>query len=131
MVAGSAVFLAAGPPGCCTRAHRLISGMPTGRLRARLTSMADQTGVTVIAVDPAYTSKWAAQHWQKPLTGAVYGAALTLLGLRLGGAAHGGAVAGDPHGGQQGVRARPGGGQLSRRESRKGSMAARHASGWS
>jgi IS605 OrfB family transposase len=50
------------------RFRQLISGMPTGRLRARLTSMADQTGITIIAVDPAYTSKWGAQHWQKPLT---------------------------------------------------------------
>ncbi|MFB7089399.1 IS200/IS605 family accessory protein TnpB-related protein [Streptomyces sp. NPDC056296] len=50
------------------RFRQLISGMPTGRLRARLTAMADQTGITVIAVDPAYTSKWGAQHWQKPLT---------------------------------------------------------------
>jgi IS605 OrfB family transposase len=48
--------------------RQLISGMPTGKLRARLTSMADQTGIAVIAVDPAYTSKWGAQHWQKPLT---------------------------------------------------------------
>ncbi|MGW7289636.1 IS200/IS605 family accessory protein TnpB-related protein, partial [Streptomyces sp. NPDC054847] len=50
------------------RFRQLISGMPTGRLRARLTSMADATGITIIAVDPAYTSKWGAQHWQKPLT---------------------------------------------------------------
>ncbi|MEV7733256.1 IS200/IS605 family accessory protein TnpB-related protein [Streptomyces sp. NPDC088921] len=50
------------------RFRQLVSGMPTGRLRARLTSMADQTGITIIAVDPAYTSKWGAQHWQKPLT---------------------------------------------------------------
>ncbi|MFI8945444.1 IS200/IS605 family accessory protein TnpB-related protein [Streptomyces sp. NPDC053750] len=50
------------------RFRQLVSGMPTGRLRARLVSMADQTGITVIAVDPAYTSKWGAQHWQKPLT---------------------------------------------------------------
>ncbi|WP_217170932.1 transposase [Streptomyces sp. AC512_CC834] len=50
------------------RFRHLVSGMPTGRLRARLTSVADQTGITVIAVDPAYTSKWGAQHWQKPLT---------------------------------------------------------------
>jgi IS605 OrfB family transposase len=48
--------------------RQLISGMPTGKLRARLTSMADQTGIAIIAVDPAYTSKWGAQHWQKPLT---------------------------------------------------------------
>ncbi|MGW3680161.1 IS200/IS605 family accessory protein TnpB-related protein [Streptomyces prasinus] len=50
------------------RFRKLISGLPTGRLRARLTSMADRTGITIIAVDPAYTSKWGAQHWQKPLT---------------------------------------------------------------
>jgi IS605 OrfB family transposase len=49
------------------RFRQLISGMPTGRLRARLTSMADQTDIAIIAVDPAYTSKWGAQHWQKPL----------------------------------------------------------------
>ncbi len=54
--------------GCRKRFRQLISGMPTGRLRARLTSMADQTGITIIAVDPAYTSRWGAQHWQKPLT---------------------------------------------------------------
>ena len=51
-----------------TRFRQLISGMPTGRLRARLSSMADQTGIAIIAVDPAYTSRWGAQHWQKPLT---------------------------------------------------------------
>ncbi|MET7515095.1 IS200/IS605 family accessory protein TnpB-related protein [Streptomyces sp. NPDC005480] len=50
------------------RFRQLISGMPTGKLRARLVSMADETGIAVIAVDPAYTSKWGAQHWQKPLT---------------------------------------------------------------
>ncbi|MFG2292845.1 IS200/IS605 family accessory protein TnpB-related protein [Streptomyces sp. NPDC048603] len=50
------------------RFRQLISGMPTARLRARLTSMADRTGITIIAVDPAYTSRWGAQHWQKPLT---------------------------------------------------------------
>ncbi|MCX4590378.1 IS200/IS605 family accessory protein TnpB-related protein [Streptomyces sp. NBC_01549] len=50
------------------RFRQLVSGMPTSRLRARLASMADRTGIAVIAVDPAYTSKWGAQHWQKPLT---------------------------------------------------------------
>ncbi|MEU9239385.1 IS200/IS605 family accessory protein TnpB-related protein [Streptomyces sp. NPDC048385] len=49
--------------------RQLISGMPTGKLRARLTSMADATGIAIIAVDPACTSKWGAQHWQKPLAG--------------------------------------------------------------
>ncbi|WP_369172030.1 IS200/IS605 family accessory protein TnpB-related protein [Streptomyces sp. R28] len=50
------------------RFRQLISGMPTGKLRARLTSVADATGIAVIAVDPAYTSRWGVQHWQKPLT---------------------------------------------------------------
>jgi IS605 OrfB family transposase len=50
------------------RFRKLISGMPTARLRARLVSMAAELGVTVIAVDAAYTSRWGAQHWQKPLT---------------------------------------------------------------
>jgi IS605 OrfB family transposase len=50
------------------RFRQVISGMPTARLRARLISMATEAGISVIAVDPAYTSKWGAQHWQKPLT---------------------------------------------------------------
>ncbi|MFJ9864397.1 IS200/IS605 family accessory protein TnpB-related protein [Streptomyces sp. NPDC101165] len=50
------------------RFRALISGMPVARLRARLVSMAAELGITVVAVDPAYTSKWGAQHWQKPLT---------------------------------------------------------------
>lgn len=49
------------------RFRQLISGIPTGKLRARLISMADATGIAIIAVDPAYTSMWGAQHWQKPL----------------------------------------------------------------
>jgi IS605 OrfB family transposase len=51
------------------RFRNLLSGMPTSRLRARLVSMAAELGVAIVAVDPAYTSKWGAQHWQKPLTG--------------------------------------------------------------
>jgi len=50
------------------RFRKLISGMPVARLRARLVSMAAELGITIVAVDPAYTSKWGAQHWQKPLT---------------------------------------------------------------
>ncbi|MFJ9589994.1 IS200/IS605 family accessory protein TnpB-related protein [Streptomyces acidicola] len=48
--------------------RKLISGMPVSRLRARLVSMAAELGIPIVAVDPAYTSKWGAQHWQKPLT---------------------------------------------------------------
>ncbi|MFJ7629309.1 IS200/IS605 family accessory protein TnpB-related protein [Streptomyces sp. NPDC097595] len=49
------------------RFRQLISGMPTGKLKARLVSMAAEHGLAIIAVDPAYTSMWGAQHWQKPL----------------------------------------------------------------
>ncbi|MFI1731383.1 IS200/IS605 family accessory protein TnpB-related protein [Streptomyces acidicola] len=48
--------------------RKLISGMPVSRLRARLVSMAAELGIAIVAVDPAYTSRWGAQHWQKPLT---------------------------------------------------------------
>ncbi|MDT7839226.1 transposase [Streptomyces justiciae] len=48
--------------------RHLISGMPVARLRARLVSMAAELGIPLVAVDPAYTSRWGAQHWQRPLT---------------------------------------------------------------
>jgi IS605 OrfB family transposase len=51
-----------------THFRRLISRFPTAKLRARLVSMATEHDITVIAVDPAYTSRWGAAHWRKPLT---------------------------------------------------------------
>ena len=44
-----------------------VAGIPTARFRDRLTCMAANTHTAVIAVDPAYTSRWAAQHWLAPL----------------------------------------------------------------
>ncbi|KOG57563.1 transposase [Streptomyces virginiae] len=49
------------------RFRQLISGIPTGRLKARLVSMAAEQGLSIVAVDPAYTSMWGDQHWRKPL----------------------------------------------------------------
>jgi IS605 OrfB family transposase len=49
------------------RFRQVISSMPTSQLRARLLCMATERGISVIAVDAAYTSKWGAQHWHKPL----------------------------------------------------------------
>ncbi|MGW1090049.1 IS200/IS605 family accessory protein TnpB-related protein [Streptomyces sp. NPDC002596] len=49
------------------RFRQLISGIPTGKLKARLVSMAAEHGLSIVAVDPAYTSMWGGQHWQKPL----------------------------------------------------------------
>jgi len=47
--------------------RRLVAGIPTGRFRDRLTQMASNAGLAVIAVDPAYTSRWGREHWLAPL----------------------------------------------------------------
>ena len=49
------------------RLRRTVSGIPTARFRTRLTGMASRRGIAVIGVDPAYTSRWGAQHWREPL----------------------------------------------------------------
>ncbi|WP_328625549.1 transposase [Streptomyces sp. NBC_00353] len=49
------------------RFRQLISGMPTGKLKARIVSMAAEHGIAIVAIDPAYTSMWGDQHWRKPL----------------------------------------------------------------
>ncbi|MFE2265771.1 IS200/IS605 family accessory protein TnpB-related protein [Streptomyces griseosporeus] len=50
------------------RFRRLLSRFPTDRLRRRLVAMAAERHVAIVAVDPAYTSRWGAQHWQRPLS---------------------------------------------------------------
>lgn len=47
--------------------RRLVAGIPTAKFRDRLSGMAHHAGLSVIAVDPAYTSRWGAQHWLNPL----------------------------------------------------------------
>ena len=47
--------------------RRAVSGIPTGRLRGRLVQMAANAGLWVIVIDPAYTSRWGAEHWLRPL----------------------------------------------------------------
>ncbi len=49
------------------RFRRTVAGIPTGKFRDRLSAMAANRGIHLIAVDPAYTSRWGAQHWAKPL----------------------------------------------------------------
>ena len=49
------------------RLRRTIAGIPTGKFRTRLTAMASHRGIAIIGVDAAYTSRWGAQHWRKPL----------------------------------------------------------------
>ena len=49
------------------RLRRTVASIPTARFRTRLTGMASRLGIAVIGVDPAYTSRWGAQHWREPL----------------------------------------------------------------
>jgi hypothetical protein len=49
------------------RLRRTVAGIPTRRFRIRLIGMATGRGIAVIGIDPAYTSRWGAQHWRKPL----------------------------------------------------------------
>jgi IS605 OrfB family transposase len=47
--------------------RRLVADIPTGKFRDRLVQMAAHAGLAVIAADPAYTSRWGAEHWLGPL----------------------------------------------------------------
>ena len=64
--------------------RRLVAGIPTARFRDRLTQMASNAGLSVVVVDPAYTSRWAAEHWlpllreQHPETTGHHAAALVI-----------------------------------------------------
>jgi hypothetical protein len=49
------------------RFRRTVSGIPTRRFRNRLVQMAANRGIAVVAMDPAWTSRWGAAYWQKPL----------------------------------------------------------------
>jgi IS605 OrfB family transposase len=49
------------------RLRRTIAGLPTAKFRLRLIGMAARRGIAVVGVDPAYTSRWGAQHWRQPL----------------------------------------------------------------
>jgi hypothetical protein len=43
--------------------RRAVAGIPTARFRDRLTQMTANAGLSVIVIDAAYTSRWAAVHW--------------------------------------------------------------------
>lgn len=49
------------------RFRRTVAALPTARFRHRLVGMAHNRGVAIVAVDPAYTTRWGAQHWRQPL----------------------------------------------------------------
>jgi hypothetical protein len=47
--------------------RRLVAGIPTARFRDRLVQMTANAGLSVIVVDPAYTTRWGAEHWLAPM----------------------------------------------------------------
>ena len=49
------------------RFRRLVAGIPTAKFRNLLVQMAANAGIIIVAVDPAYTSKWGAEHWLRTL----------------------------------------------------------------
>jgi IS605 OrfB family transposase len=48
------------------RFRRTVAGIPTGKFRSRLTSMAHRSGIAVIGADAAYTSKWVPSTGRNP-----------------------------------------------------------------
>ena len=47
--------------------RRTVAGIPTARFRDRLAQMTANAGLSVVVVDPAYSSRWGAFHWLAPL----------------------------------------------------------------
>ncbi len=70
------------------RFRRTVAGIPTRQFRDRLTQMCANQGLWVVAVDPAYTSRWGRQHWlgplqhHKPTIVTVHHAAAVVIGRR-------------------------------------------------
>jgi hypothetical protein len=68
--------------------RQLVSGIPVGKFRDRLTQMAANAGLAVIAADPAYTSRWGREHWltslqdQASLIATGHHAAAVVIGRR-------------------------------------------------
>jgi IS605 OrfB family transposase len=65
------------------RFRKTVAGIPTAVFRNRLTAQACRHGVTLWAVNPAYTSAWGDQHWRKPYENVTrHEAAATVIGRR-------------------------------------------------
>jgi hypothetical protein len=67
--------------------RRLVAGIPAGKFRDRLAQMAANAGLAVIAVGPAYTSRWGREHWlallqEQASVATVHHAAAVVIGRR-------------------------------------------------
>jgi hypothetical protein len=49
------------------RFRRVVAGIPTRQFRDRLSQMASNRGIAVVAIDPRWTSVWGQAYWQRPL----------------------------------------------------------------
>jgi hypothetical protein len=47
--------------------RRVVAGIPTRQLRDRLTQMAANRQIAVLAMDPGWTSVWGQAYWRRPL----------------------------------------------------------------
>jgi IS605 OrfB family transposase len=65
------------------RFRRTVAGIPTAVFRNRLSAQTSRHGITLFAVNPAYSSAWGDQHWRKPYTDVTrHQAAATVIGRR-------------------------------------------------
>jgi len=65
------------------RFRKTVAGIPTAVFRRRLTAQAHRAGISLWAVNPAYTSAWGDQHWRKPYIDVTrHEAAATVIGRR-------------------------------------------------
>lgn len=63
--------------------HTVMSRIPTAVFGNRLAGMAAAAGIQLLAVNPAYSSIWGAQHWQRPYGNVTrHQAAATVIGRR-------------------------------------------------
>src|SRR6266480_665156 len=65
------------------RFRRTVAGIPTAVFRNRLAAQAHRHGISLYAVNPAYTSAWGDQHWRTPYQNVTrHEAAATVIGRR-------------------------------------------------
>ncbi len=65
------------------RFRRSVAGIPTAVFRNRLCTQADRHGISLYAVNPAYSSVWGDQHWRTPYENVTrHEAAATVIGRR-------------------------------------------------
>ena len=87
-VQGAALRGFYGRPFTASGSPAWLTATPTRQFRDRLVQMCANQGLWVVAVDPAYTSRWGREYWLKPMqertrtTISVHHAAAVVIGRR-------------------------------------------------